>query len=115
MSAIGQTESFTHLLIRARSFQILGVSTTSRASSGLVSHSPAYSAQKPIHPTEADPPDRRARQAPDRDVKALVAPRLRGRGGDDERCGRTGGRQASSPGSGVDLGKRDREHEPDKR
>src|ERR1700738_3544525 len=50
MSVIGQIESLTHLLMRARSFQVLGVRTTSRASSGLVSHSGAYSTQKSIQP-----------------------------------------------------------------
>src|SRR5438552_2693426 len=53
MSVTGQTDSLTHLLIRTRSFHDLGVSTTSRASIGLVSHSGAYSTQKSIHPIGA--------------------------------------------------------------
>jgi hypothetical protein len=47
---IGLTVSFTHLLMRVRSFHALAVSTTSRASSCLVSHSGAYSAQNSLQP-----------------------------------------------------------------
>src|SRR5262249_5164069 len=47
------TVSFTHLLIRTRSFQALVDSTTSRGSTARVSHSGAYSAQNSTQPTGA--------------------------------------------------------------
>src|ERR1700731_3585840 len=50
---IGLTVSFTHRLIRTRSLQAFALRTTSRASSGFVWHSGAYSEQNSSQPIGA--------------------------------------------------------------
>src|SRR5262249_26823889 len=72
--------SLTHLLIWTMSFQAFGVSTTSRASSALVSHSPGYSEQnssQPIGARATGPTDTNNGRSPAVSADASAAPKTR--------------------------------------